>query len=209
MAQARNIPSILHRGILCHRRAQGLQHVDLADSNVQALRHGSCVPGTTKTVHDYVPLYFATHTPTQYALTRGTDKHGVVIDDDQLVFLDVDPLGVFEIEGVVFTDGNAASAGTRFFSGVENLCQLDWDIIHRRSGSDPAFRRKKAAEVLVPDVVPVDLVNRVVIFDELAKGRLRKAIKKYELRMDERGDRKFAFPTKFPLAIAPDYYYFR
>jgi len=114
MTHIANCRSILHRGILSHRLAEEIRHVDLASSSVQSKRDDIAIMGRGRTVHDYVPLYFATHTPMQRVLTQPTRASAPAIDQDDLVIIDVDAFRAMRIPGMLYTDGNAASDDTTF-----------------------------------------------------------------------------------------------
>jgi hypothetical protein len=175
MAPITNAPSILAMGILSYNKAQMLPHQNVALWSVQERRE-SIIPGTDRQIHDYVPLYFATHTPMQYVLTRGTRDKNPVIEQKDLIFVELDALKIFRKAGVVFTDGNAAATGTSFFMDTANLNSLDWTIIRTPNCFSDEYKRKKAAEVLVPDQVPIDCFIRIVVFSEGANKELNTSV---------------------------------
>src|SRR5262249_47555661 len=76
---------------------------------------------------------------------------------------------IFELEGVVYTDGNAASGETNFFKSTNVIGPLliDWNIVLRNSKCySPEYRRKKCAEVLVPDFIPSQYIIRYVVMNQ-------------------------------------------
>ena len=90
-------------------------------------------------LQDKVPVFFATHQPMLYVQAeKRTIAHLVITPS------------VLEHQGTLFTDGNAAARGTRFFSRVEDLSQLDWRVIRTPNCYTPEWKRRKAAEVLLP-----------------------------------------------------------
>lgn len=97
---------------------------------------------------------------------------------------------VLVMPGVVFTDGNAASSQTAFYTSPDDLRRLDWTCLKARYW--PAFldgKRKRCAEVLVPDEVPIKLINRVVVHNDWARERIG--------------------PTLWPVEVRPEYYFKR
>lgn len=96
MVPIANAPWILAIGILSYNKAQALPHHSVALWSVQN-RRKSKIPGTGKQIHDYVPLYFATHTPMQYVVTiPAPTKHRIkVLPQDELVIIEVDAYKVF------------------------------------------------------------------------------------------------------------------
>ena len=68
-----------------------------------------------------------------------------------------------QLPGILTTDGNAASDETQFFSGRGAETHLDWTVLNCRKCLSPEYIRKKAAEVLIPDRVPPELIKQVCV----------------------------------------------
>ncbi len=172
MTHMNNISSILEHGILCYNRARYISHVSISDYHVQWRRDRRFIE-EYKTIHDYVPLYFATHTPMQYVITHHEEKN-YYINKVYLAFIEVDPIKVFQTRGVMFTDGNAASSETRRFKDIKDLEQLDWYIIKNKKCFSREYKRKKSAEVLVPDRVSPDYFLGIIVSLEQVKEEILK-----------------------------------
>ncbi len=170
MTHIDNVPSILEHGILCYNKIRFIEHKNISDFHVQRWRDRRPVEGY-RTIHDYVPLYFATHTPMQYVITHHKDS-SYYINDVFLAFIEVDPFKVFQIPGVVFTDGNSACRETQFFKNINDLEQIDWNIIKKKKCISREYKRKKSAEVLIPDSVSVDYFLGLVVFSEELKKEI-------------------------------------
>jgi len=191
MAPMSNVPFILALGILSYNIAKELPHKDVSLWSVQKRRE-KLIPGTNKKIHDYVPLYFSTHTPMQYNITQGNKYSDPVINQKDLVFFEIDAVKIFELDGIVFTDGNAASKDTRFYYDISSLDELDWYIIRYVSDTySKDYKRKKAAEVLVPNRVPTNFFNRVIVYNKEALCKLNtiveniwEKLKKSEVNVD-------------------------
>lgn len=70
---------------------------------------------------------------------------------------------VMRREGVVFTDGNAASDSTSFYYRLQDLCKLDWDCLNAQYWNDFSDgTRTRCAEVLVPNEIPFGDIDRIV-----------------------------------------------
>lgn len=97
---------------------------------------------------------------------------------NKLIVLMISP-EVLEFDGVVITDGNAASNITRFFPPDEGMNHLDFT---RRvyadwwTDDDPYVaaekRRAKCAEVLVPEGIPSSMIIGALVPTEQAKQEL-------------------------------------
>lgn len=88
-----------------------------------------------------------------------------------IAHLEVDS-AVLQLDGCVFTDGNAASNETRVYDRLEELAQLDWRVIRTTKCYSKEYKRKKAAEVLAISPVPPRYLRRVHVADQSAKAQL-------------------------------------
>jgi len=175
LAAQENVPSILVRGIYCRERAREKNVIlrDISDQRVQHRRR--FVPGSKKKIHEFVPLFIATGTPMQWTLTHYSRRHPrrEPLSNEELVVLELDALRVFRSKGIYFTEGNAASSATKFFTSPTDLARLDWVIIRTPNCYSAEYKRKKSAEVLVPNEVSADYIVGIVVFNDKAKRRLR------------------------------------
>ena len=207
MCHIENAPTVLLLGILSRSRALTMPHRDVSLSSVQRQRE-TTLALSGRRLHEYACLYFATHTPMQYVLTCGTRGCPAIIHEEQLVFIDVDAVKTFQRKGVIFTDGNAASNETNFYTRIEDIIQLDWDIIRTQDCYTREYKRKKAAEVLVPDRVPAELIKRVVVASKEARRALRQSIKNLRSSFSERSpDVDVSHLARCRIFVEPSYYY--
>lgn len=198
MAPIENIPSILQKGILCHNMIKIVSHHDFSLRSVQKKRAKTIIEEGNQSLHDYVPLYFATHTPMQYVLTQKNCS----IEQANLIFIEVDAIAVFQISGTIFTDGHAAKA-TAFYDDISVLDKLDWNIIFNIPNCySEEYKYKKAAEVLVPKRVPSKYFNRIVTYSHEVKNELIKRI-----RLFARKNNTTTNLLKFHIDIDPTHYY--
>lgn len=141
-----------------------LQHIGcrtLADPNVQFRRDHKVVFG--RSLHDYVPLYIGLFTPMQYVVT----KNNFAEQGQRIVFAEVSVAKVFDLKGVCYSDGNAASNDTCFYNDPSGLDAIHWDIVlHENRCWTPEWKRWKMAEVLVPDQILPQCIDRYVLMDE-------------------------------------------
>ncbi len=165
-----NLPSIRDQGILSFSLAQEVSHVDLAMPEIQELRAGRTVPDVRLTkqreLHDYAPLYICARNPMMFVRSS---RH------EEICVLRIDP-SVLDLEGVVVTDGNAASDYTRFAAAPAGLAQVDEDLTFAEYWTDPnpyAYydkKRRKCAEVLVPDRVEPRFITGAYVSCERARA---------------------------------------
>ncbi|MFC1937065.1 DarT ssDNA thymidine ADP-ribosyltransferase family protein [Chloroflexota bacterium] len=187
-----NCQSIFDLGILSFNHAKRIQHIHLANPSVQRQRN-KMIPGSEKPLHDYVPLYFAKHTPMQHVWTIESDEEAPILNQEDLVFIDLDAFQVLQIHGIRYTAGNAAARATIFHRAPVDLSVLDWKVIRTNNCFSKKYKRRKAAEVLVPNCIPVKYFSRIVVHDDHAAERLKRETDITLLRLE--------------ILVDPSYYY--
>ncbi len=194
-----NLRSILEGGLYCKNAVGedngyftiGSQEV----INRRGLVEVKCFPGTC--VNDYVPFYFSVRTPMLYNIITG---HGVPpVLQENIIYL------CFRLQDLVtaefqwcYTDGNAASAITHFFTNLEGIgSNLDWrsiittDFRDNNADGDEDRIRKKHSEFLVRNFVPSDKIRRIVVLNRKTAGEVQELLDKLgvkiELQIDQKG----------------------
>jgi hypothetical protein len=184
-----NIPNISVYGILTRNELEGSVLYDesrsVDDRSVNS-RRGD-IEAFGKSLHDYVPLYWATHTPMQYVITRATDR----ITDNELVFIVLRADLVSILNPIVTTDGNAANDDTSFYEGWGAVPYLDESILNCRKCLSKEYKRKKSAEVLVGRTIPPALIEYFAVKSEAAKMAAKKLVA----------------PGSSPIRVGPEFYF--
>jgi hypothetical protein len=170
-----NLAGILAAGELrAHRTADCV--VDVADGSIKSRRTRIRVPcGPGGRVCDYVPFYFAPRSPMLFRIHRG-GVEGVSSDQRRIAYLVSSTEAVLDAGiSCVFTDGNAAAAFTDFHDDPEQLSDVvDWPLMRVRYWSNTADDndrvRRRCAEFLVHEVVPIELIEAVGVYDAAAKS---------------------------------------
>jgi len=150
----KNVPTIVRHGLLCKNLVvqRGIGYTDVAHDNIQDVRSRICVPsGSERTLHDYVPAFFGARPPMLYAVRRKG------ISQEDMVYILI-KWSVLDYPDTYFSDGNARTNGTQFFTGTSNLSQIDFAAVEARYWADKGaeFKRRKQAEVLKPDSVSTE-----------------------------------------------------
>lgn len=69
---------------------------------------------------------------------------------------------IMDTPGCLFSDGNIASGESNLYSDVAALEGLDWHIIlSRRPAYWREWKRIRSAEVLIPDRVPTEYIQKI------------------------------------------------
>jgi hypothetical protein len=100
--------------------------------------------------------------------------------------------------GWVATDGNAATATTRFVSTVDDMdAVVDWPLMNamywNNTPDDPDRQRRRMAEFLAHGSVPLALLRRVIAYGDTHAVRVRAVLAGHPL------DRR--------VAVRPSWYY--
>ena len=153
MTHIKNISSILSLGLKSHNTARGenLMQRNIADNEVND-RRDKKEPQFNRNLHDCVPLYFNPKNPMLYRL-KGMQNEIAIIAINKEIMLTPE---------MVFTNGNAASIFTGFYSNVDNLNLVDWTIVFGHSWSDCLDgKRIRNAEVLIPYEIPTSAIKKI------------------------------------------------
>lgn len=166
-----NLPRILEAGgLLCDRDAATRCLVSIAYAEIKQRREHvvvPCDPGGT--VADYVPFYFAPRSPMLYAIHTGFVPH-YTGGQREIVYI-VSSVQAVQQRGLpfVFTDGHPVARITRFFSSLDDLGQVDWQVMRSRAwydtDADPDRKRRRQAEFLVHRFFPWEAVQMVCVLD--------------------------------------------
>ncbi len=189
MTHINNIESIIRDGELrsFNLMAQ-TKYESLANEDVQRGRANKTIPPTKRPLHDYVPLYFGNRTP---MVAWNQERN------EEMVFMRFS-LNIFARGDIVFTDGNARSSVTvfRVYSQVTDLEILDRKAINTvKYANNPELKRRKQAEILVPDKLPLTYLVDFICYSENAKWSLLETLKHCD--------------KKYNVQVLPGSWYFR
>jgi hypothetical protein len=161
-----NLNSILELGILCRNevKKRKLNYTGIDWESVQNFRTKN-IPE----IHDFVPLFFATHTPMQY-VTCVNEK---LQNDIAVLKIDIAILGN---DGVYFTDRNCAKEGVILYEDISNLPNLKWDLIKIKNSTSPVYITYKSAEVLVFNKVDISYIYKVFLATQETKIRVDRMV---------------------------------
>ena len=92
-----------------------------------------------------------------------------------IVLLNLD-LDLLTTSGMWFSDGNIASKYSHLQTDLSHLTELDWETIRNWAGENgfTQWKRKtkKAAEVLIPRIVPQSKILRIAVCDASVKDKI-------------------------------------
>lgn len=172
-----NIQYIMSHGLV--RSVSTLRdenYVSIGDVQVIQIRkdrkyHGYCLS-------DYMPFYFGPRSPMLYVIQHGFNGVRKVAPEN-IVYCVVRIEDIIKNDvGCIFTDGHALSSLTNYY-GKNELSILDsfvkYDDVYSaywNSEMDIDLKRRKEAELLINDDLPVQYIRGFVVYNETAKTRL-------------------------------------
>lgn len=184
-----NLEYILKNGIHNrHHPDADPNYINIGDSNLIEKRNeypvGVVPPGGA--LGEYVPFYLGPLSP--MLLNIKTGYRGITQRSQaDIIYI------CCKIEDVVsncqdwcYTNGHAKIAFTKFYNNLEQLDDVDWNMVMARywmpTEEDYDRMRRKQAEFLVKDYVPVHCINRLVVYNDAVKVTVARTVE--NLRLD-------------------------
>lgn len=201
MVHHANIGHILDHG-LCNRAHPDFDpnYVDIGHPDIIGKRTAQPVGvAGNGDLGEYVPFYFCGHTPMLFNIITG--RHGLPQRPQRdLVIIHCPMLRITTANlRYVYTDGNAKVNISRTFTSIEDMGQLDWDAIgsddFRISEHGPDRIRRKHAEFLVHEHVPVGCIASLIVLDAERKAEMDAVVaeRKLDIKVIADSKRKWFF----------------
>lgn len=122
---------------------------------------------------DYVAFYFGVRSPMLYNIQKGFNSV-IKRNPEDIIYL----ITSFDIvkenkSKFVFTDGHSYHHLSQFFNQEVDLKEVDWKTVNLirwdDTEDDPDRKRKKQAEFLIYNDVPISMIVAIVVYNENAK----------------------------------------
>lgn len=200
-----NLESIFRVGAIKSKnllRSEGINYVNIACNSIQNKRATTFVCGSEKTLHDYVPFYFAPRSPMLYKIIHKEVPEAEETNQDNFVYL-VSSIDKFHGNEFAFTDYQAIVTYASFYTELNNLDKIRWDLIcelphvpeakapfcgyckyfHNRDELPKYVKRKEArlAEFLVLSQVDIGQISIIVVKNSNMKDHIEKLLRKYNI----------------------------
>lgn len=193
-----NVPWILEHGLhASNGRIQdpnfrNIGNLDLIDK--RSRRVVTAGPGGT--LSDYVPFYFTPFSIMMYNIHTGCNVRQVPNEDIVILVTSLHRLAELSIR-FVFTDQHAYPLMARYFTDLEDLHQVDWDLLNRRDfrhdPDDPGKKERYQAEALVWKHVSVEALLGICCCTAMVDDWLKAELKKRRLEMQTIVQRSWYF----------------
>jgi len=183
-----NLEYLLTHGIFTRRHPNSDPgYINIGDTDLISKRDSYNVkldpPGGV--LGDYIPFYFGPLSPMLYNIKNGY-KGVTKRPQNEIIYI------VCRLEDIIkcckhwfFTDGHAKAQMSFPYNDIKHLNEIDWDIVGQRfwnNTEDDIDRvRRKQAEFLVKDHVPVECIRGVAVFDEASRTVVENIIRKLGL----------------------------
>jgi len=185
-----NVESILQHGMY-HRNHPNADpgYINIGDSDLIAKRSDYPVkidpPGHN--LGQYFPFYFGPLSPMLLNIKtgyRGITKRA----QSDIVYIICNSTDVIQqCQHWCFTDGHAKTAITEFYNNIDAIGEVDWSIVKERqwNNTEDDFdrMRRKQAEFLVKNYVPVTCIRHLVVYNEERRILLREVIERLGLNI--------------------------
>lgn len=162
-----NLENVLTHGLLSHNAAYDKKLItkDISMSEVQDRRKKKNINinGKSINVHDFVSFYFQPRNPMLYR-RKDIQSELIIV----LVNADILKTNITESRYAIFTDGNAGSDSTKFYTGVDQMKNVDFELLisgswnHDDEDIKRENKRKMCSEVLVYPSIIVSEIEKII-----------------------------------------------
>lgn len=167
MTHKSNLENIIKNGLLSHNIAhsQGLIKTDISDEKVNDRR---------SKIHNFVPFYINPKNPMLYK-RKNIQSEIIILCIDRKIFQ----------ESSKFTDGNAASSSTKFYSHIKDLEKLNWSIINSNYWNDFIDgKRIRCAEILIANEVKIESIKKIFCFNSETEDYVKNKVEYFEIEVE-------------------------
>ncbi|MCM8811282.1 MAG: DarT ssDNA thymidine ADP-ribosyltransferase family protein [Candidatus Omnitrophica bacterium] len=171
-----NIPSILKRGILCHRlvEKEKIQFTPIYDANIVSNRKNILLPDG-RSLWDFANLYFQPRNAMLYRVLFFIFS-GVKTEDIAIIGL---KSTILDRDDILVTTGNAVSPNTQILFGKEakkEIKNIRKKVDREWWAFEDGSKRELMAECLVPDKVSPDYISEIYVPNHESLRKLQSKI---------------------------------
>lgn len=193
-----NVPWILKHGLhaptgrVLDPNFRNIGNLDLIDKRA----HRVVRVGPDGTLSDYVPFYFTPFSIMMFNIHTGYNVRQV--PNEEIVILVSSLHRVAEL-GIpfVFTDQHAYPLMASYFTDVNDLDKVDWDLLNRKDfkhdPDDPGKKERYQAEALVWKHLPVEALLGICSYTSAVDEGIQAELAKCNLKMQTTVQRNWYF----------------
>ncbi len=174
-----NLDFILKSKMICcpNSKNSDSNFIGIGDSSLIQSRKSKQIPiAPNGDFSDYVAFYFGARSPMLYNIQNGYNNVTKRKPED-IVYLITNFETVKENKSeFVFTDGHGYHNFSQFFNQEIDLKEVDWKMVNlirwNDTEDDPDRKRKKQAEFLIHNEVPISMIGVIVVYNEDVKTNI-------------------------------------
>jgi hypothetical protein len=158
ITRVENLAGVIENGLMCRNKFNNC--VDISNAHIQDARHLKRVPPYPRLfLHDFALMFVAPKPPMLSVLRE---------QQANIVYLCYSSK-VLQLPWTVFTDGNARSNATKFYTDLNDFSKLNWTILraHYWNADDEVVhqenKRQRSAEVMIRDCVPASYLAGILV----------------------------------------------
>lgn len=171
-----NLPFVLNNGLHCrYCEPQDPDFASIGSGDIISKRDKFEVPiNPNGVLSDYVPFYFAPRSPMLYSVNINPS---ITTTQKEIIYL-VTKASIIADNSLqyMFTDGHAIMGFTAYYDRLEDLEKVDWEVMRLKYWSDTPEdndrKRRRMAEFLVHNYVPIDCIKMIGVYDETMKKKV-------------------------------------
>jgi ssDNA thymidine ADP-ribosyltransferase, DarT len=193
-----NVPWILEHGLhapngqVLDPNFRNIGNLDLIDKRA----HRVVTVGPDGTLSDYVPFYFTPFSIMMFNIHTGYNVRQV--PNEQIVILVSSLHRVAELRiPFVFTDQHAYPLMANYFTDLNDLEKVDWDLLNRRDfrhdPDDPGKKERYQAEALIWQHLPVEALLGICSYTSAVDEGIQMELAKRNLKMQTTIQRNWYF----------------
>lgn len=183
-----NVEYLLRHGLFTRTHQQAdPNYINIGDTGLIGQRNDYPVATNPPNgvLGDYIPFYFGPLSP--MLLNIKTGFRGITKRPQKDIVYIVCRVNtiVEHCEEWCFTDGHAKNKLTDFYTNLDDLKEVDWDVVFlgqwHNTEDDLDRMRRKQAEFLVKHHVPVGCISGIAVFDASQKTFIETILNRLDL----------------------------
>lgn len=181
-----NLPWILDNGLHCaNSGVLSPNYVNIGNPDLIDKRRHRPVPiAPGGTLADYVPFYFTPFSVMMKNIHSGWSVQQRRNEEIVILVSSLHRIGELGLP-FAFTNAHAYPHWTSYYSDLEQLDQIDWDILqHRdfkRDTDDPRKMERYQAEALIHRHLPIGGLMGIICYTDVVKRRIEQEIQRRNL----------------------------
>lgn len=183
MIHHQNLEYILRHGFQCaNSPLANPDYLPIGDSGLIQDRNIYPVPiiPPNGNLGNYIPFYFGYRSPMLLRIKTG-NKGIRQYPQENIIYLCANIENIIKSGAVwCFTDGQAKNKTTQFFNKTEDLNKVDWNAVYtpdwHNTEEDYDKMRRKQAEFLVQDSLPVSVIDYIVVYNQPSLQKIEKLV---------------------------------